>query len=180
MPIAITLLVMLLIVTGLILLQKKWKIAQSFFTPSSEWKSNNQEFAIDMIIEDIKRAKERILLYGGNGNTYNNKKILDVLEETEIPIEMIFQNPQIGSTELAKLVKNKANMFLGFVNKEDIKHFGVVKHFRVIDYDYVYIEKEHKPESSDREYKRLFQMRFLPGKYFDNFFKIKSFSEAVQ
>ncbi len=150
------------------------KKTKSLFDPPSKWKHNNQLEAIKMLVEDIDRAKERIVLFGGTGDTYNNPQILTALSKQTVSIDMIFENKDISKTDLYRTVKDKKNVSLGFVTEKLYD-----RHFRVIDYDYVYFEKEHPPSSNHREYKRIPETRFLPGKYMNEFYKIKSHAEIV-
>jgi hypothetical protein len=146
------------------------RVIKRTFGAPSEWEENNEPHAIKMVVEDINRAKERILLFGGQGDTYNDESILEALEKKDIPIKMIFENPEIGVTRLHDVVAKKRNIFLGFIATPDYNH----RHFRVVDYDYVYIEKRHDPGSKNRFYRRLFNGRFLPAKYSKEFYSIKT------
>jgi len=152
------------------------RVIKHTFASSSDWKENDQSSAIEMLVDDINRAKERILLFGGKGETYNNEKILRALEKKDIPIKMVFENPNISSTSLHDLVIKKPNMFLGFVATPASN----IRHFRVVDYDYVYIEKRHGSDCHNRYYKRLFNTRFLPAKYSKEFYSIKTQARACE
>ncbi len=144
-------------------------IKRTFKEPLT-WRKNNQELATAMVIEDITRSKERLLFFGGKGDTYSDDSILSALSEKTIPVEMIFENPDIGNTKLGKLAAKKPNMYLGCVAIREPNR----SHFRVVDYDYVYVEQPHGPEVTDRYYKRCSKVRFLPAEYSKRFYGIKA------
>ena len=150
---------------------KSWR---QIFRAPVKWESNNEPRAVEMIVEDINRARQRLLFYGGSGVTYNDPAILNALGNKKIPIEMIFQNEKVGSTNLADLAKSKDNIHLYYV-KDDLGF----RHFRVVDHDYVYIEKKHDLNTKKRDYKRLKNVRFLPGEYSKKFTKIRLESKAI-
>ena len=152
------------------------RVIKRTFDSYSNWEENDQVSAIKMIVDDINRAKERILLFSGTGETYNNEKILKALKKKDIPIKMVFENPNIGTTPLHDLVIKKPNMSLSFVETSDPN----LRHFRVVDYDYVYFEKRHDAGSYKRYYKRLFNTRFLPAKYSKKFYSIKTQAIACE
>ena len=136
-----------------------------------EWRKNNRKTAIDMLLEDISKAKKRILFYCGKGTIYGDNEIIDALQKKEIPIEMIFENTVIPSEKLKKLVQAKDNFFVNLTAKKLHPY-----HFRVIDYDYVYVEKPHPDEDTEemtRYYKRFFKVRFLPAEHSKAFYRIK-------
>jgi len=153
------------------------RMMQQVFHPVSDWKPNNRELAITTIAEDIKRAKHRILLYGGLGEKCSDQRILDAIREKNdyIQIKMIFQNEHIDRSALADLAKKKKNFYLG-----SLKTNPGLRHFRVIDYDYVYIEKTHPPNVEDRSFKQIPGARFLPAKYAKLFSEIERTSKEQQ
>ena len=142
-------------------------------TPT-KWKDNDEKKAIEMLVEDISKAKKRIFIYGGTGETYENIAILKALGEKATPIKMIFENKDIGTTKLSELARSKPNIFLGFVEENIYKG-----HFRVIDHHYVYIERPHPKKSEKRSFKRFKQARFLPAKYAQRFSEIKSVATPI-
>ena len=143
------------------------RLAINIHSIPTEWKPNNQEKAIDMLVEDIDNAKNRILIYGGRGDTYENEKILKSFSDKKIPINIVLQNENIKDTKLAELARKKDNINLYISNKDNNR-----RHFRVVDYTYLYIEKQHDPNSQDRYFKRFERARFIPGKYAKDFSNI--------
>ena len=150
------------------------KIGIQIYSIPIKWKVNNKEVAIKMLIEDIKRAKKRILIYGGSGETYNTNGILEALRQKETPIKMVFQDKNFENTRLWELAKEKRNLSLGFIDGDTFQG-----HFRVIDHDYVYIEKKHARGSDKRPYKRFKNARFLPAKYAQQFSTIASSATII-
>lgn len=136
-----------------------------------DWESNNKEKAIEMIIQDIKRAKKRVYIYGGKGDVYDNALIIDEIIkalERGVNFEIILECNSLSLTRIGNL-KDKNNIFLESThNKKLFNH-----HFRVIDYNYVYIEKPHPEDSYNWWFKRLINTRFLPGQYSQTFYKIR-------
>ena len=86
------------------------KIIRLVSSTPTKWKNNNREIAINMLVEDIKKAKKRILIFGGKGEIYNKSDILEALSEKETPIKMVLQNENIGTTKLSDLAKKKGNI----------------------------------------------------------------------
>lgn len=137
-----------------------------------EWERNDKSKAIEMIIEDVKRAKERIFIYGGKGKIYDDDSIIYNFKEAikrGINIEIILERDSFASTKIADLSGSTNNVFLYHTKNEKLFN----RHFRVVDYDYVYLEKPHSEASDDRWFKRLPDTRFLPGKYSKEFNKIR-------
>lgn len=139
-----------------------------------DWKENNQQEAKNMLVEDITRAKDRILIYGGDGLIYDETEILEALQRQTCIIEMIFENKDVFSSRLGQLAKKRPNIIIRTVDKDFYKH-----HFRVIDYNYIYLEKRHLPKAEHRYYKRLNNVKYLPGIYSKDFYKIRERALAV-
>lgn len=146
---------------------KEWLRVRSI---KSEWEKNDKNKAIQMIIEDIGCAKDRILVYGGTGSIYNEASILSALSSKKIDIEFVLENSKekLLNTSLFELSKHNSNMHIFSAQGKLFDH-----HFRVIDYSGVYLEKSHEPESDDRMFKRIPRARFLPGKYSKEFYALR-------
>jgi sugar-specific transcriptional regulator TrmB len=145
----------------------EWQRIHKF---TSQWECNDNEKAKDMILKDIAGAKKRILIYGGKNDIYNALPIKEALEgalEKGVAIEMILEDEPSISTK-SDVIPSANKVFLAFTNKELFKH-----HFRVVDYDYVYIEKPHPKGSEKRCFKRLPNTRFLPGDFSKIFHALK-------
>ncbi|MBU4319519.1 MAG: hypothetical protein Q8N12_05885 [Thermodesulfovibrionales bacterium] len=145
----------------------EWRRIYKF---TSQWECNNVEKAKEVILEDIARAKKRILIYGGKNDIYSIPPVKEALEsasEKGVAVEMILEDEPSVSTKI-DVIPCANKVFLAFANKELFKH-----HFRVVDYDYVYIEKPHPKGSEDWCFKRLPNTRFLPGDFSKIFYAIK-------
>jgi|LGOV01.1.fsa_nt_gb sugar-specific transcriptional regulator TrmB len=168
MSILICFFIFITVVLG-ILFFIEWKRIHNI---KGEWEHNDKDKAIQMIIEDIIRAKKRIFIYGGKGNIYDNDSIIYNFKEAikrGVNVEIILERDSFASTKIADLSGSIGNVSL--INTKNKKLFD--HHFRVVDYDYVYLEKPHLEASHDRWYKRLPNTRFLPGKYSKEFNKIR-------
>lgn len=145
----------------------EWQRIHKF---TSQWECNNEGKAREMILEDIARAKKRILIYGGKTDIYNITPVKEALRsasEQGVTVEMILEDETSVSTK-TNIIPRANKVFLAFTNKELFKH-----HFRVVDYDYVYIENPHPRGSEYRCFKRLPNTRFLPGDFSRIFHALK-------
>ncbi|MDP2167643.1 MAG: hypothetical protein Q8J64_04845 [Thermodesulfovibrionales bacterium] len=152
---------------------KEWHRVHSL---NAEWIKNDRDLATKMILEDIDRAKERMLIYGGNGSIYNDSEILSALKSKKINVEFILENKHeiLKNSPLFTVAKEHPNVHLYYAQEKTFKH-----HFRVIDYSCVYIEQCHEPEADDRMFKRFFNVRFLPGQYSKEFLSLKEQAKLV-
>lgn len=132
------------------------------------WTQNNKEDAIKMIVDDINRSHDRVLIYGGSASIYNDDRIITAIKsanERKVRIQMVLEE-SVDSSKIKAL--DMEYIFVGSTAGPVFKH-----HFRVVDYDYVFIEKPHLVGSDDRCFKRLFNTRFLPGDYSREFTKVR-------
>lgn len=167
MPIIIFILIFIAFIVVIFYIE--WKRLQQVKT---EWKPNDRDQAVDMLIDDFKRANKRVLIYGGNSDIYHEEDIVNSIKDAlarNVNIEIICE---ITPIDIAKFqvdsYKKHGYLSSGVTHRKAFRH-----HFRVVDYDYVYIEKPHPVGSHDRWYKRLYNVRFLPGDYSDEFYKIR-------
>jgi hypothetical protein len=144
-------------------------IRESFkiFSPTSKWTILDQDTALNFLIEDIKRAKQRILIFDNSYWFYNSKAVLDALDEKNIPIEIVLHCDSMIDAPLREMALRKRNMYLG---RTLMSNKG--RYFRVIDYDYVFLT-DGSPKTY---YKRLSNVRFLPGTYGREFDELKIYS----
>jgi len=160
-----------------------WLLARIFYREwvhthklNTEWQGPNDDLiATKMLLEDIAAAKERILIYGGEtDNIYNKQEIIDAFKGKNIPVEMIFENPNVATSAMKDMSKENEKISL-FTTKGKV----CGNHFRVVDYNYVYFEKIHKPKEENRFFKRLPDTRFAPAHFANKFQQIQSSSERV-
>lgn len=133
-----------------------------------EWESNDVQKAKNIMLEDISRAKKRILIYGGNGDIYNDSEISKALinaSEKGVEVGMILENATLPFVGISDEVFKVNKIFLGVTDRKLFKH-----HFRVVDHDYVYIEKPHPEGTPNKIFKRLPNTTFLPGDFSKTFY----------
>lgn len=162
---------LIFIVVLIFLFYKEWKRLRNI---QGDWQPNDLPKAINMIVEDINKAQKRVLIYGGECNFYYEDSIVNAILDAlrrRINIDIICENGifTLGDNYRKSITQEELSyLFSATTNRKVFKN-----HFRVIDYDYVYIEKPHLPGTDDRFYKRLSNTRFLPGDYSKEFCNIR-------
>ena len=139
-------------------------------------KRNNLKISTKLFKENIKKVKEYIYIFtGGNESFFNEigEDLLELADKSNVIIKIVTENMNSVLEEL----ENKSNVEIYKLN------FSPNYHFRIIDGNYVVLERKHsKDEVIGKIYSIFENNRFITSrllKEFRNYLKSSMFIEKI-